>query len=222
MTTRRPSKCDFTKKEWAIVQRCDTPYRVQKWLYSLPYNAEQTGESLKGFRGVVTSGKAHCLEAALAAATILEQYGYPVQLLDLESQDQLDHVLFLYRQDGKWGTVGKSRDPGLHGRRPHFSSVKDVVASYRDPFVDYGGRIIGYGVGQLDDVERCDWRFSKRNVWKVQQYLIDMPHAKFRMTDARYAYYYQRYCAFRKRFPERKPTYYEGRASWIPGYPKGC
>ena len=203
------------------MQRCDTPFRVQQWLYSLPYNPERNGESLKGFRGVVKSGKAHCLEAALSAATILEQHGYPLLLLDIESQDKLDHVLFLYRHQGKWGTVGKSRDPGLHGRRPHFSSVKELVASYRDPFVDYGGRIIGYGVGKLDDLAGYDWRFSKRNAWKVQQYLIDMPHSKFRMTDRRYAEYYERYVAFRKRFPKRKPTYYEGRKSWIPGYPKG-
>ena len=40
---------------------------------------------------------AHCLEGALTAATILEQHGYPPLLLDLESQDKLDHVLFLLR-----------------------------------------------------------------------------------------------------------------------------
>ena len=66
----------------------------------------------------------------LAAATILEHHGYPPLLMDLESKDQLDHVLFLFRRRGRFGAVARSRDPGLHGRKPVFRSVRALVTSY--------------------------------------------------------------------------------------------
>ena len=41
-----------------------------------------------------------------------------------------DHVVFVYRQNGRWGTVARSRDPGLHGRKPVFRSLRHVAQSY--------------------------------------------------------------------------------------------
>ncbi len=42
-----------------------TPQDVQRFINRLPYNTEPNGDTLRGFRGVVKTGKAHCLEAAL-------------------------------------------------------------------------------------------------------------------------------------------------------------
>src|SRR3990170_6682914 len=96
-------------RERAIIRRCRPPQAVQRYLNSLPYNDEPPpgGATLRSFRGVVAHGTAHCLEAALAAATILEQHGYPPLVLSFESIDQLDHVLFVYRKEGLWGSVGR-------------------------------------------------------------------------------------------------------------------
>ena len=85
---------------------------VQHWLNELPYNTEKGGETLRSFRGVVRTGTAHCLEAALAAAVILEQHRYPPLVLSFESIDLLDHVIFVYRGADGWGSVARSRDPG--------------------------------------------------------------------------------------------------------------
>ena len=100
-----------------------TPAAVQHWLNEFPYNSERGGETLRSFRGVIRHGTAHCLEAALAAAVILEQHGYPPLVLSFESIDLLDHVIFVYRTRTGWGSVARSRDPGLHGRRPVFATV---------------------------------------------------------------------------------------------------
>jgi len=216
----KPARDAFTRAELRVVERNRSPQRVQRWLNSLPYNRELAGETLRAFRGVVRTGTAHCLEAALSAATILDQHGFEPLLLDLESQDQLDHVLFLFRgSDGRWGTVGRSRDPGLHGRRPVFATLRALVDSYFDPFVDLSGRIIGYGVCHLEDLGGYDWRLSSRNVWKVQRHLVDMPHRSFHGSERRYHLWHQRYIAYRRRFPDRKPLYYPVRRSWMPGYP---
>jgi len=215
-----PKREDFNAEEWKIIRRHKTPYQVQRFLNALPYNHEQGKETLRTFRQVVRNGSAHCLEAALAAAVILEQHGYPALLLDLASQDSLDHVLFLYRTEGKWGTVARSRDPGLHGRKPVFSRLRDLVDSYADPFIDLSGRIIAFGACNLSDLGGCDWRLSERNVWQVERFLIDMPHHPFRMPNQRYRAWHERYLAYKKRYPDRKPLYYPNRSCWTPGYPK--
>jgi hypothetical protein len=111
--TAPPPRAAFTPGERRLVDRLRTPLAVQRWLNALPYNTEPGGETLRTFRGVVARGTAHCLEAALFAAVVLEQHGHPPLLLSFESQDRLDHVIFIYRGDGGWGSVARSRDPGL-------------------------------------------------------------------------------------------------------------
>src|SRR2546428_4199406 len=144
----------FPVPERRLIARLPTPAKVQRWLRSLPYNYEKRGETLRTFRVVARLNTAHCLEAALSAATVMEQHRYPPLLLDMESIDDLDHVVFLYRQGGRWGTVAKSRDPGLFGRKPVFRSIRDLVWSYFDPYIDMTGRINGYGVFDLRTLRR--------------------------------------------------------------------
>jgi hypothetical protein len=172
---------------------------VQAYLRALPYNWERGGKTLRTFRGVVRHGEANCIEAVLAAATILEQHGYPPFVLDLESQDELDHEVFLFRQSGRWGGVARSRDLGLHGRKPVFRTIRDLALSYVDPYVDGSGRIVGYGIARLDELVRGDWRLSEHNVWEVERALIRMPHRRLRTSDRRYERMVRRYLAFRDR-----------------------
>ena len=63
----------FTAAERRVVARLRTPAAVQHFLNRLPYNNEPApgGATLRSFRGVVRTGTAHCMEAALAAAVIL-------------------------------------------------------------------------------------------------------------------------------------------------------
>lgn len=210
-----PQRERFRPKEWRIIEACRTPERVQAFLRALPYNCEKKGETLRTFRGVVKHWSAHCLEAALAAATLLEARGYPPLLLDLESQDNLDHVLFLFRRHGRWGTVARSRDAGLHGRKPVFRTLRQLVVSYLDPYVDGSGRILAYGVADLRQLVGCDWRLSRRNVWAVERALIKMPHTKLRTSDRRYQAALRRYLAFRKKYPKRPATFYSNRRQWM-------
>lgn len=205
----------FTRRERLVIQRLRTPELVQAWLRSMPYNHEEHGETLRTFRTVARLGTAHCLEAALAAATILEQHGLPPLLLDMESIDDLDHVVFVFHRSGRWGSVAKSRDPGLFGRRPVFRSVRDLVWSYFDPYIDMAGRINGYGLLDLRTVRGYDWRLGNGNVWALERALIDMPHRPLASSDARYDRWHQRYFAFKARHPDQKPVYYSHRHRWM-------
>jgi hypothetical protein len=210
-----PGRTHFRPKEWAIIQKLRTPRKVQQFLRALPYNWEKSGETLRTFRGVVDCWQAHCLEAALTAATVLEQHGYPPLLLDFESQDKLDHVVFLFRHQGRYGTVARSRDAGLHGRKPVYRSLRQLVMSYVDPYVDGSGRILGYGVLDLRTLRRANWRLSSRNVWEVERALIAMPHTALKTSDRRYEAMLRRYLAFREKHPDRPATFYANRHEWL-------
>jgi hypothetical protein len=210
-----PDASAFTRRERTIVGACRTPLLVQRWLRALPYNHERQGATARSFRGVVRRGRAHCLEAALAAAVVLEQHGRPPLLLSFESADKLDHVLYVFRQGGRWGAVARSRDPGLHGRRPVFTTPRQLAASYMDPYVDLTGRIVGFAVADLRDLGGYDWRLREGNVRKVERWLIDMPHRPLGMSESRYRWLRERYRRYRARHPDRKPVYYENRRSWM-------
>ncbi len=209
-----PLAARFTRAERALLARLRTPAAVQAWLNALPYNAEQDGETLRTFRGVAARGTAHCLEAALFAAVVLEQHGYPPLLLSFESADRLDHVIFVYRGPHGWGSIARSRDPGLHGRRPVFATPRALALSYVDPYVDYTGRVRGYAVVHLAAMGRYDWRLAEGNVWAVEQRLIDWPHHRIRTSDARHRALKRRYIAFRVAHG-LKPLYYARRDRWM-------
>jgi hypothetical protein len=207
----------FTRAERALIARLDTPSKVQRWLNALPYNTENNGETQHSFRLVVRLKKAHCMEAAMFAAVVLEQHGYPPLLMSLESKDWLDHVIFVYRRHTGWGSVARSRDPGLHGRKPRFRSLRALAKSYYDGYVDYTGRLRSFGVVDLrKELPDYDWRLTDKNVWKVEQMLIDLPHQKIKSSDRRYRWLLRRYKEYRKTHNDRKPTYYRGREKWEP------
>ena len=212
---RPPPPEAFTAKEWKLIQRLRTPAQVQRWLTLMPYNWERTGGTMRSFREVVKRNEAHCLEAAVAAAVILEQHGHLPLLLDIESVDLLDHVIFVFQKNGLWGSIARSRDIGLHGRKPVFHNLRQLVWSYFDTYIDRTGRIKGYGLTSLYDLGKYDWRFSARNMHKIEDHLRAIPHKKLRSSDRRYEFWHERYLKFKKRFPDTSPVYYDNRNQWM-------
>ena len=205
----------FNARERRLLAQLRTPLMVQRHLNQLPYNNEPGGRAtLRSFRGVVRHGCAHCLEAALFSAVALEQHGYPPLVLSFESIDELDHVIFVYRHGGRWGSVARSRDPGLHGRRPVFATPRALAASYMDPYIDLTGRVTGYAVVDLRVMGTYDWRLADTNVWKVERMLLDYPHRPMASSNRHVAALRARYRAFKKRFPDNKPLFYRHKHRW--------
>jgi hypothetical protein len=135
--------------------------------------------------------------------------------MSLESQDNLDHVIFVYRRQGRWGSVARSRDPGLHGRKAVFRTIRDLARSYLEPYVDFTGRLKAYGVANLHEaMGRYDWRWSHGNVWRVEQVLIEWPHVRLPSSDTRYRELRRWYREYRAAHGGQKPTCYAGRTTW--------
>jgi hypothetical protein len=206
----------FTPRERQLIARLRSPLDVQRYLNRLPYNTEPPPgrATLRSFRGVVRAGCAHCLEATIFAAAVLEQHRFPPLVLSFESIDHLDHVIFVYQQRGRWGSVARSRDPGLHGRKPVFATPRALALSYVDPYVDYTGGVTGYAVVDLRILGDYDWRLSDRNVWKVERLLLDTRHHRIRTSPPRIRALRARYRAYRAEHGGRKPIYYKGRERW--------
>lgn len=211
----KPPLSDFTQAERKVIESLRTPAQVQRFLTAMPYNWERGGGTMRSFRQVLKRNEAHCLEAALAATVILEQHGYPPLLLDLESVDLLDHVVFVFQRHGLWGSIGRSRDLGLHGRKPVFRNLRELVWSYFDPYVDFSGRIKGYGLTNLYELGNYDWRFSQKNMHKVEDHLRSIPHRGLKSSDRRYQLLHEKYKAFKSEHPKEQPRYYEGQDRWM-------
>ena len=216
-SSNAPSLSDFTGAERRVIARLRTPLAVQRFLNALDYNIEPPPgrATLRSFRGVVRRQTAHCLEAALSAAVILEQHGYPPLVISFESIDHLDHVIFVYRQNGRWGSIARSRDPGLHGRRPLFATPRALALSYFESYIDFTGRIKAYAVVDLRVLGGYDWRLSERNVWKVERMLLDYPHRSIRSSDRHIDRLRRRYVKYKERFG-KKPVYYKRQDRWTP------
>jgi hypothetical protein len=215
MSNAAPPLDRFTTAERRLIRRLRTPNLVQRFFNRLRYNTEPppVRDTQRSFRQVLRHRTAHCMEAALAAACILEQHGYPPLVVSFESVDGLDHVIFVYRARGRWGSVARSRDPGLHGRKPVFRSVRALVMSYFDAYIDPTGCIEGYALVDLRRLGSYDWRFSARNMWAVERFLIGVRHHRIKSSHARVRRLRARYVAYLKKHG-KKPLYYRGRENW--------
>lgn len=194
-----------------LIRRLDTPAKAQRWLQTLEYNPANT---MRTIIGATRHHQAHCLEGVMTAAAILEHHGYPPLVLDLVSTDKLDHTLFIFQQGGKWGAVGKSRDIGLDGRRPVFTSIKALARSYVIPYIDQKAHITAFGVLDLRALGNQAWRTSSKNVWYVEESLRTMPHQKLITPSSTVRRWRKRFVAFRKIHPKSQPDYFPDRQYW--------
>lgn len=174
------------------------PRAIQSWLDGLTLNLENVGRTLWSFRTIVERDAAHCIEGALAAAFVLERRGRRTVLLDLRSDDRLDHVVLAWRGARGWGAVGKSNVPGLQGRRAVYRSLRDLAWSYVDPYVDDTGRVKGYATLGLADLDLAPaWGISARHLWPIEDELRAVRATRLRASDARHERQLQKYRAWK-------------------------
>ena len=111
----------------------DSPVAIQTFLDGIAYSAE---EIYRCPRSVLRDGKGHCYDGAVLAAAALRRIGFPpliVELLPWVGHDD-DHILAVFKVDGRWGAVAKSNFVGLRYRDPVYSSLRELVMSYFEVF----------------------------------------------------------------------------------------
>jgi hypothetical protein len=126
----------FTSRELRSLRALRTPYAIQRALDAMPYHHAGTAWSP---RRVLHARTAHCLEGAVFAAAALRVLGFPPLLLDLEAVQDTDHVLAVYQLRGHWGAIAKSNFAGLRYREPVYRTVRELVLSYFESYINLRG-----------------------------------------------------------------------------------
>jgi hypothetical protein len=82
--------------------------------------------------------------------------------------------------------------------------------------VDFTGRIAGYQLVDLGALGKYDWRLALTNIWKVENYLLEIPHRKLRSSNRRYQRLLARYREYRRRDPSGPVVeIYRNRQHWM-------
>lgn len=167
----------FSVREWRTLQRLKTPAGIQRLLNSLSYHDADTAWSP---RRVMREGTAHCAEGGILAAAALRAIGYPPLVIDLEGEQDDDHVVAVYRVDGHWGAIAKSHFNGLRERPPIFRNLRELALSYFEDYYNGRGqrtlRTYSRRPVNLRRFDAMDWMTSEKPIWFIPKYLLTIPH----------------------------------------------
>ncbi len=136
---------DYSRSEIKLFKKLDTPKKIQDFLaFKIRHNPAKDGVECRSPREVLKFGKAHCMEGALLAAAILEFHGQKPLVMDLRSaDDDLDHVVALYKQFNCWGAISKTNHVVLRYREPIYKTLRELALSYfHEYFLDSGQKTL--------------------------------------------------------------------------------
>ncbi len=176
----------LTPAEFAVLRRLDTPRKIQEFLYRLKQNFELDGDTCRPVRMVLRAGNAHCIEGAMLAACAFWVHGEPPLLMDMRAVQDYDHVVALFRRNGRWGAISKTNGFGLRWRDPVYRTLRELAISY---FHEYTNRrdqktLREYSIAF--DLRRVDpgvWVSGEKNAWSVAEDLDDLRH--YRLMNGR-------------------------------------
>jgi hypothetical protein len=168
--------------ERAVFKKLSSPILIQDYLEALPQNfSKSAGETCRSPRRLLRDKKAYCFEGALFAAAALAYHGRKPLLLDLQTtNDDQDHVVALFRQDGLWGALSKTNNPVLRWRDPVYKSVRELAMSYfHEYFLYKGGRKTLRAYSKPFDLLRFDpkkWVVGEESLDWLAEKLDDSLH----------------------------------------------
>jgi len=174
----------LTPIERKLLQKLNTPQKIQTWLESIPFNTEKNGDTLYSTRMVMKMKKAHCMEGALFGALALAYHGWKPLILDLKvdnTNHDFDHVVAVFQIDGRWGAISKTRHAVLRYRDPIYKSIRELVMSYfHEYFIASGKKTLRSYSTKPFDLSKIspDWITSEKHLFDLAEQLDSAPHTK--------------------------------------------
>jgi hypothetical protein len=166
----------FTAAELRKLRSLKTPYGIQRFLDAMPYHLANTAWSP---RRVLRENTSHCFEGATFAAAALRANGYPPLILDLEAENDTDHVIAIYRLGGHWGAIAKSNYTGCRYREPVYRSLRELALSYFDVYFNLRRerslRTFSRPVN-LTRFDNREWMTTDKPLWFIAEYLFEIHH----------------------------------------------
>lgn len=170
----------FNETEIKVLNKLNTPQKIQDYLNKLPINFEEDGGTARSPRQVLKLRKAHCIEGALLAAVALWYHGQKPLLLDLvTTKNDDDHVVALFKQNGCWGAISKTNHAVLRYREPIYKTVRELAMSYfHEYFKDTGQKTLRKFSRPYDlsKIKNKDWLTSGEDLWEINNALDDSFH----------------------------------------------
>jgi len=168
----------WTKAELRLLRKLGTPMKVQLYLNGLGYDAVPGTASP---RRIMRERRANCFEGALLAAAALRQQGRPPLIVDMRAVNDDDHVIAVFRENGRWGAVAKSNFTTIRFREPVYRTVRELVLSYFDFFFNSLGEktLREYSRPMsLRRFDRDDWMTTKDDISDIGDALDAVKHYK--------------------------------------------
>lgn len=170
----------LTREEENFLKTLKTPSKIQDFLETLKANFCAEGDTCMSSRQVLRMRKAHCVEAAILACTALRMQGFEPLVVDLTStKKDFDHVIAVFKKDGKWGAISKSNHAVLKYREPIYKNIRELVMSFfHEYFLDNGKKTLrSYSNPvNLKRFDHLGWIVSEEDVWYIPQYLAEVKH----------------------------------------------
>jgi len=171
----------LTPTELELFKSLNTEKKIQDFINRIPINFEEDGEeTCYSPRMVLDQNKCHCIEGAILAALILRLNGYPPLVIDLTASDKdFDHVVAVFRKQGKWGAISKTNHATIRYREPVYNSIRELVMSYfNEYFNDEGKKTLrSYSNPvNLSIFDNIKWMTTKGEIWEIPNYLTEVKH----------------------------------------------
>jgi hypothetical protein len=135
MKTAAP-KQPWTREEQKILSGLNGPAKIQDFLDGIPYSTEAV---YRCPRSVLRDRQAHCYDGAVFAAAALRRLGYPPVVVNMMAEQDDEHLVAVFREDGHWGAVAKSNVVGLRFREPVYRSLRELLMSYFEQYFNVEG-----------------------------------------------------------------------------------
>jgi hypothetical protein len=114
-----------------VLQKLNTPEKIQDYLESIPFNHEKNGETCYSARLVVKNKTAHCLEGSFLACAALEFHNKKATIVSLRvTNDDYDHVITIFKENNHYGAISKTNHAVLGYRDPVYRSVRELIMTY--------------------------------------------------------------------------------------------
>jgi hypothetical protein len=168
----------FTPAELRKLRSFKDPYGVQRFLDETPYHLADTAWSP---RVVLRERTSHCLEGAIFAAAALRVLGFLPLVLDLEAENDTDHVLAVFQIKGHWGAVAKSNYTGCRYREPVYRSLRELAMSYFNTYFNMRRQRSLRNYSRPVNLARFDhlsWMTTEEPIWFIPYHLVEIQHTK--------------------------------------------
>jgi hypothetical protein len=158
----------LTRHELGLLKSLRTPGRIQRFLDDLRYDV--SGRSCRSPRRVLRERSVQCMDGALFAAAALRAQGHPPLIVDLEAEQDDDHVIAVYRRDGH-----------LRSREPIYRTLRELVLSYFEDYFNLRREKTLRRYSRPVDLRRFDargWMAAEEDLWYVGEHLVGVRHLR--------------------------------------------